>query len=202
MLSTYAALIAHARLLVALPFFLGPAYPAAADGQAAALLMPEHGQPALSALVADSPFDWLAENPFPPLVRMLDQEIPPFRHAPAIGAGALGGIIGFGVPIVAVLSNPSAVTEDAFPYLLLAAGVTGSAGTPVGVWLAGGRRGRLGPAVLASLATGAAGLTLGFGADLWPFAVATPVAQVAAAVAIEKHTRREPGYDPLSGPRN
>ena len=107
----------------------------------------------------------------------------------------LGGIAGGAVGVMAGGwvggKAREGVCEDcALSGLLYGAVVGGSAALPVGVHLANGRRGRLGPSLLASLALGGAGLGAAALTNEYGMLLAVPVAQLVSAIAIERATSR------------
>jgi len=107
----------------------------------------------------------------------------------------LGGIAGGAVGVMAGGwvggKAREGVCEDcALSGLLYGAVVGGSAALPLGVHLANGRRGRLGPSLLASLALGGAGLGAAALTNEYGILLAVPVAQIVSAIAIEHATSR------------
>jgi len=107
----------------------------------------------------------------------------------------LGGIAGGAVGVMAGGwvggKAREGVCEDcALSGLLYGAVAGGSAALPVGVHLANGRRGRLGPSLLASLALGGAGLGAAALTNEYGILVAVPVAQLVSAIVIERATSR------------
>jgi hypothetical protein len=62
---------------------------------------------------------------------------------------------------------------------------------PVGVHLANHRRGKLGPAIAASLGIGALGLGAAAITDEWGVLLAIPVVQIGVSIGIERHTGRD-----------
>ena len=72
-----------------------------------------------------------------------------------------------------------------------------SSGIPLGVHFTNGRRGKLLPSLLASLAIGGAGLGAAIAAAEPAVMLAVPVLQLASAIAIERGTRREGHQRPI-----
>jgi hypothetical protein len=87
-------------------------------------------------------------------------------------------------------AREGACEDCALGGLLYGAVAGGSAALPVGVHLANGRRGRLGPSLLASLALGGAGLGAAALTNEYGILLAVPVAQLVSAIAIERATSR------------
>jgi hypothetical protein len=105
----------------------------------------------------------------------------------ATGAVAMvaGGHIGY------ALGGGSRVCGDdpcGFEEAIYGAAVGISLGIPLGVHLANRSRGSFGTEVATSLAIGALGMTLALGANNGVVLLAVPVAQLAASIAIERHT--------------
>ena len=113
--------------------------------------------------------------------------------------GLLTGAGGFlvGALVGAALSGETD-DEDSWVKSLQGAVVGGTIGeslmVPVGVHLGNDRRGDLHWSMPASLAIGVAGAAIGRNLEstgkAWPVLILTPIAQIAASIAIERHTGR------------
>jgi hypothetical protein len=159
--------------------------------------------PILAALLAASAGGVQAQRLPPPLFRV-DREGGASAPVVARVAGTpsrspfilgLGGIAGAAVGVMAGGwvggKAREGVCEDCALGGLLYGAVAGeSAALPVGVHLANGRRGRLGPSLLASLALGGAGLGAAALTNEYGILLAVPVAQLVSAIAIERATSR------------
>ena len=118
--------------------------------------------------------------------------VPPARTPVILG---LGGIAGGGLGVVAGGWAGAKIREHecedcGLSGLLYGAVLGGSAALPVGVHLANGGRGKLGPSLLASLALGGAGLGAAALTNEYGILLAVPVVQLVSAIAIERATSR------------
>jgi hypothetical protein len=114
-----------------------------------------------------------------------DDDIPKLVFAGVIGAAA-GFVAG-----ALVFRNTSCGELDCLAPAIYG-GLGGlSAGTPLGVHLANGKRGSYGLALAASLAIGAAGLGAAMLADEPAVLFAIPVLQIVSSIGIERATSRE-----------
>jgi hypothetical protein len=77
--------------------------------------------------------------------------------------------------------------EDCIEGAFYGALVGESLAIPLGVHLGGGRRGKAGPALAASLGLGALGLSAAALSDQWGILLAIPVLQIAASIGLERH---------------
>ncbi|MGH7497572.1 MAG: hypothetical protein ACREL3_01840 [Gemmatimonadales bacterium] len=141
----------------------------------------------------------LSGNPFPTIeepVPATDPSIHAFPHHevhPALLAagGILGGAVGvFGGALAGAKITQNDCEDCALVGAAYGAVAGGSALLPLGVHLANGRRGKLGPSLLSSLAIGAAGLGVAAASNSVDVMIAVPVLQIISSVLIERATGR------------
>ena len=114
-----------------------------------------------------------------------DDDTPKLVFAGVIGAAA--GFVAGGL----ALRGSSCQELDCLEPALYGAVAGQSVGVPVAVHLANGKRGRPGPALLASLAIGGAGLGAAILADEPRLLLAIPVLQIASSIGLKRATGRE-----------
>jgi len=111
-----------------------------------------------------------------------------FDSGKAVGAGVLGtvgGLIAGGI----MAHQFDGRCESCVAFGLLGAFVGASVGSPLAIHLSNRRRGRLGPAILASMGLGLVGTMAAAGAVHDPrILLVVPVLQIASATAIERGT--------------
>jgi hypothetical protein len=142
----------------------------------------------------------LAPDPFPSVVDAPDTPVlNPSSRVVGTHPGllALGGVLGGAVGLVGGAYVGARITEDDCEDCFLLGGIRGaiaggSAGIPLGVHLANGRRGKLLPSLLASLAIGGAGLGAAVLANKYELMIPVPVAQLVASILIERSTSEPP----------
>ena len=113
------------------------------------------------------------------------------------GLLALSGVLGGAAGLVGGALAGARITQDDCEYCGLVGGVYGgiagwSTGIPLGVHLANGRRGKLLPSLLASLAIGGVGLGAALAADKAELLIPVPVAQLVTSILIERSTSEPP----------
>jgi hypothetical protein len=149
--------------------------------------------PPLAAQRAPAPLFAQAALAIPkPVYPAADFPTDDFDDAKAVTAGIFGTLAGFAVGGGLGHQFDRQPCDFCIEFALLGAFVGASVGAPYAVHLSNGRRGRLGPAVLASLAIGLVG-GLGGAAATHDARVllAVPILQIASAVAIEHRTADE-----------
>ena len=142
---------------------------------------------------------WLSESRFP----SLDQPPPvtdPSNHAfprreasPAllVGSGVLGGVAGLFTGAIVGGRLTEHDCEDCGLAGVVYGGVMGwSAGIPLGVHMANGRRGSYGLSLLSSLAIGGLGLPVASETNSGVPMLSVPVLQIMASVLIERKTQK------------
>ena len=142
----------------------------------------------------------LAPKPFPSVD---DAPGTPAPHASSRVAGthpgwlAVGGVLGGAAGLVGGAYVGARITEDDCEDCFLLGGIHGaiggwSTGIPLGVHLANGRRGKLLPSMLTSLAIGGVGLGAALAADRYELMIPVPVAQLVTSILIERSTTSPP----------
>ena len=146
----------------------------------------------------------LEPRPFPRAAVSFGGQIPPtprpataIRPAARPAGGDVGGMILGGVALGAVGLFGGALVGDRFQSYPCEDCIEGafygalageSLAIPLGVHLADHRRGKLGPALAASIGIGALGLGAAALTDEWGVLLAIPVLQLGASIGIERHT--------------
>jgi hypothetical protein len=114
------------------------------------------------------------------------------------GLLVLSGVLGGAAGLVGGAFAGARITRDDCDDCGLVGGVYGgiagwSTGIPLGVHLANGRRGKLLPSLLASLAIGGAGLGAALAANKAELLIPVPVAQLITSILIERSTGEPSG---------
>jgi hypothetical protein len=108
-------------------------------------------------------------------------------------SGALGGAAGLVGGALAGARITGGNCDDCGLIGGVYGGIAGwSAGIPLGVHLANGRRGKLLPSLLSSLAIGGVGLGAALAADKVELMIPVPVAQLITSILIERSTSAPP----------
>lgn len=114
-----------------------------------------------------------------------------FDGGKAAAAGVLGTISGLAVGALIGHQFDSRPCEFCVEFGLLGAFVGASVGSPLAVHHSNGRRGHLGPAVLASVGIGIVGTFAASAAHDARILLAVPILQIASAITIERRTARD-----------
>jgi hypothetical protein len=138
----------------------------------------------------------LAPDPFPSVDDVTGTPAPDTsrclaRTHPAllVLSGVLGGAAGLVGGALAGARITQGDCEDCGLVGGIYGGIAGwSTGIPLGVHLANGRRGKLLPSLLASLAIGGAGLGVAVAANRADLLIPVPVAQLVTSILIERST--------------
>ena len=112
-----------------------------------------------------------------------------FDTGKAVAAGILGG----GLAAGAVMGHQfDGSCDSCVGFGLLGAFVGAIIGPPLAIHLSNGRRGRIGPALLASTGMGLVGSLAAYGAVHDPrILLVVPILQIASATSIERRTARD-----------
>ncbi len=157
----------------------------------------------LLSLFTAPPGTLLAQRLLPDPFPRADMTVAAPSRVPAIGvpradldtpklvfAGLIGAATGFAAGALAFGQGGCGELECLAPAFY--GGLAGqSAGVPLGVHLANGKRGRYGPALAASLAIGGLGLGAAILTDEPGLLLAIPILQIASSITIEGATSRE-----------
>jgi hypothetical protein len=142
----------------------------------------------------------LAPDPFPSVDDATGTPVPDTSRClvgthPALLV--LSGVLGGAAGLVGGALAGARITQDDCEDCGLVGGIYGgvagwSTGIPLGVHLANGRRGKLLPSLLASLAIGGAGLGVAVAANKADLLIPVPVAQLVTSILIERSTSEPP----------
>ena len=142
-----------------------------------------------------SPFPTVTDSPTPPSPNPAALLVGRPRTHPALLAG--GGVLGGAAGLVGGAIVGARATRDDCEDCFLLGGIYGaiaggSAGLPLGVHVANGRRGRLLPSLAASLAIGGAGLGAAALTNRYEIMIPVPALQLLTSILIERSTSRRP----------
>ena len=114
-----------------------------------------------------------------------------FDGTKAAFAGILGAVGGLAAGALIGHQFDTHPCDDCAEFALLGAFTGATVGAPLAVHLSNQRRGRLGPAILASFGIGIGTFAAARAVHDARLLLAVPILQVASAITIERHTARD-----------